>query len=236
MKVIIPAAGLGKRFAAEGVTSPKELLPLGGKPLIAHALAEAARSGFESAIVVISAAKHQLHEFLTVSEQPLPVEIVIQPYAAGIGDAVLRGWPGEPVGVLLPDDVVRETEHWRDLIAFNQRDGAATLCVRPVPIETTSRFGVAECAQDRVLRLVEKPSAGTSTSNLALFGRYVVTEAVVAGLRAVRADGEVELTYGFAAAIETPPGVRAVTFRGDIYDCGTPKEYASSLARFPGGP
>jgi UTP--glucose-1-phosphate uridylyltransferase len=232
LKVIIPAAGLGKRFAAEGVTSPKELLPLGGKPLIAHALSEAARAGFESAIVVISPAKHQLHEFLTVSELPLPVEIVIQPYAAGIGHAVLRGWPGEPVGVLLPDDVVLETEHWRDLIALNQRDGAAALCIRPVPIETTSRFGVAECDQDRVLRLVEKPPAGTSTSNLAVFGRYLVTEAVVAGLRAVPADGEVELTYGFAAAIETPPGVRAVTFRGDIYDCGTPAEYASSMNRF----
>lgn len=234
MRVIIPAAGLGTRFSSLGLEIPKELLPLGGKPLIAHALDEAARAGFEGAVVVVSPAKRQLRKFLADNKLPLPVEIVIQPQAMGIGDAVRRGWPGEPVGVLLPDDVVLETAHWRDLIALHLQDGAATLCVRPVPIETTSRFGIAECEHDRVVRLVEKPPPGTSTSNLAIFGRYVVTEAIVAGLRAWRAGGEVELTYGFGAAIEVSPGVRAVTFSGDIYDCGTPVEYALSINRFPG--
>jgi UTP--glucose-1-phosphate uridylyltransferase len=234
MKVIIPAAGLGTRFAPLGLSIPKELLQLGGKPLISHALAEAARAGFEGAIVVVSPAKHQLHDFLAGSDLPLPVEIAIQSEPKGIGDAVLLSWPGEPVGVLLPDDVVLGTAHWRQLIALNSQQGAATLCVRPVPVETTSRFGIAECDQNRVVRLVEKPPPGASTSNLAIFGRYVVTEPVIAGLREARhADGEVELTYGFAAAIHPPPGVRAVRFSGDIYDCGTPAEYASSIQRFP---
>ena len=215
-----------------GLDIPKELLPLGGRRLIAHALAEAARAGFESAIVVLSPAKHQLHKYFADEVPPLPVEVVIQPHAMGIGDAVRRSWPGEPVGVLLPDDVVLETDHWRDLIALHRQDGAATLCVRPVPIETTSRFGIAECDQDRIVRLVEKPPPGTSTSNLAIFGRYVVTGPVVAGLRAWQGDGEVELTYGFAAAIEASPGVRAVSFSGDVYDCGTPAAYAASAARF----
>ena len=232
MKVIIPAAGLGTRFSALGLDTPKELLALGGKPVIAHALAEAARAGFEGAIVVVSPAKQQIREFLMGNALPLPVEIVIQPRAAGIGDAILRSWPDEPVGVLLPDDVVLETQHWRDLIALHRHDGAAMLCVRPVPIETTSRFGIAECDGDRVLRLVEKPPAGTSTSNLAIFGRYVVTDAVVAGLRAWQGDGEAELTYGFAVAMQTSPGVRAVRFEGEIYDCGTPADYAVSINRF----
>jgi UTP-glucose-1-phosphate uridylyltransferase len=225
---------LGTRFASTGIDIPKELLPLGGKPLIAHALAEAARAGFEGAIVVLSPAKRQIREFLAGNKLPLPVEVAIQPEPRGIGDAVLHSWPGEPVGVLLPDDVVLETVHWRDLIALHRRHGAATLCVRPVPIETTSRFGIAECDQDRVVRLVEKPPPGATTSNLAIFGRYVVTESVIAGLRALLPDGEAELTDGFAAAIQSPPGVRAVRFSGDIYDCGTPAEYASSINRFPG--
>jgi UTP--glucose-1-phosphate uridylyltransferase len=234
MKVIVPAAGLGTRFASTGIDVPKELLPLGGKPLIAHALAEAARAGFEGAIVVVSPGKRQLLEFLSGTKSPLPVEIAIQAEPRGIGDAVLRSWPGEPVGVLLPDDVVLETAHWSDLIALHRRHGAATLCVRPVPIETTQRFGIAECNQDQVIRLVEKPTPGASTSNLAIFGRYVVTEPVIAGLRGAQpADGEVELTYGFAAAIQAPSGVRAVRFSGEIYDCGTPAEYASSIRRFP---
>jgi UTP--glucose-1-phosphate uridylyltransferase len=233
MKVVIPAAGLGTRFESSGFAMPKELLLLGGKPLIAHALAEAARAGFNGAIVVVSPAKHQLLEFLAGNSLPLPVDIVSQPQPRGLGDAVLRAWESEPIGVLLPDDVVFETEHWRELIAVHREDGAATLCVRPVQIGTTGRFGIAECDQDRVVRLIEKPAPGVTASNLAIFGRYIVTEAVVAGLQAQRAEGELELTDGFAAAINTPPGVRAVAFGGVIFDCGTPADYASSISRFP---
>jgi UTP-glucose-1-phosphate uridylyltransferase len=216
-----------------GLKGPKELLPLGGKPLIGHALAEAGRAGFEAAVVVVSPAKRRLQEFLDTEGLPLPVEIVIQPKALGIGDAVLRSWRGEPIGVLLPDDVVLETEHWRELISLHEQEGAATLCVRPVPIETTSRFGIAECDESRVVRLIEKPPAGATLSNLAIFGRYVVTEAVIQGLRAQAPKGELELTDGFAWAIGTPPGVGAVAFGGAIYDCGTPSEYSSSINRFP---
>jgi UTP-glucose-1-phosphate uridylyltransferase len=234
VKVTIPAAGLGTRFAAMALGRPKELLPLGGKPLIGHALAEAARAGFEAAVVVVSPAKHELSGYLAGKDLPLPVEVVMQPAALGIGDAVLRSWPGEPIGVLLPDDVVLETEHWQELIALHRQDGAATLCVRPVPIENTSRFGIAECEQSRVVRLIEKPPPGATLSNLAIFGRYVVTTAVIKGLRAQSPNGELELTDGFARAIDTAPGVLAVPFKGVIYDCGTPSEYASSIDRFPG--
>jgi UTP--glucose-1-phosphate uridylyltransferase len=82
--------------------------------------------------------------------------------------------------------------------------------------------------------LVEKPPEGAATSNLAIFGRYLVTEQVIAGLRQRGAPGELELTYGFEAAIKTPPGVRVVHFSGEIFDCGTPANYSLSLDRFPG--
>jgi UTP-glucose-1-phosphate uridylyltransferase len=233
LKVIIPAAGLGKRFAASGITSPKELLPLGGKPLIAHALEEAERAGFDAAVVVVSPGKKSLAQYLADNQHPVPVEIVFQPQPLGIGDAVLRCWRNEPIGVMLPDDVVLSTDHWIELTQRNRDSGAATLCVRPVPIETTSRFGVAECDGDRVVRLIEKPPPGTCTSNLVIFGRYVVTAGVIAGLKAARAPAELELTYGFAAIVGTAPGVRAVPFYGQIFDCGTPAQYAESKATFP---
>jgi UTP--glucose-1-phosphate uridylyltransferase len=232
MKVIIPAAGLGSRFSGHGFGVPKELLKLGGKPVIAHALDEAARSGFEGAVVVLSPAKWQVNEFLADCELPLPVEIVIQPQPSGVGAAVVLAWPGEPAGVLLPDDVVLEGQHWNDLVRLHHATGAATLCVRRVPIETTGRFGIADCIGDRVIRLTEKPPSGTSASNLAIFGRYVVTEGVVAALDASQVSGELELTFGYSAVLKTSPGVRAVRFDGEVYDCGTPDEYVSSMARF----
>jgi UTP--glucose-1-phosphate uridylyltransferase len=232
LKVIIPAAGTGRRFAEAGIASPKELLLLGGKPLIAHALDEAKRAGFASGVVVVSPAKESLVRYLSENAVPLPVETVTQPEPRGLGDAVLRCWQGEPIGVLLPDDVVLETRHWIDLIEKNRQFGAATLCVRQVPMETTNRFGIVDCDGDVVLGLVEKPAPGTNASNLAIFGRYVVTAPVIAGLRAHVTEGELELTSGFAAALGAEPGVRAVGFKGRSYDCGTPTTYASSIRDF----
>jgi len=233
LKVVIPAAGAGKRFSAEGVTTPKELLPLGGRPLIAHALAEAKRAGFDAAVVVVSPAKESLIQYLASAELPLPIETILQPQPLGIGDAVLRCWRGEPLGVLLPDDVVIETEHWAELLETHRRTGAAALCVRPVAPDTIGRFGIAECSGDRVTRLLEKPGQSETASNLAIFGRYVATETVIESMRkSSRPAGELELTYGFALAVQSPPGVRAVRFSGRIYDCGTPAEYAASQAVF----
>lgn len=229
---MIPAAGRGKRFVASGITSPKELLPLGGKPLIGHAIEEAKRAGFDAAIVVVSPAKEPLRRYLTDNDHPIPVEVVVQPQPLGIGDAVLRCWREEPLGVLLPDDVVLANDHWTELIELNRQSGAAVLSVRSVPMESTSRFGIVERDGDKVVRLIEKPPPGTTLSNLAIFGRYVVTAAVVAGLKVQRIEAELELTDGFAAAVEAPPGVRAVPFQGQIFDCGTPAEYAASRARF----
>jgi UTP--glucose-1-phosphate uridylyltransferase len=213
---------------------PKELLPLGGKPLLGHALEESARAGFEAATVVISPSKTQVRDYLANARLPIPVETVIQPEPRGVGDAVLRGWRGQPIGVLLPDDVVLATDHWQSLLALHLKEGSAALCVREVAIETADRFGIAECNGDKVVGLAEKPPPGTAKSNLAIFGRYVVTDAVITGLSNSKAPGELELTYGFAAALAGSPGVRAVHFRGEIYDCGTPGDYALSISRFPG--
>lgn len=233
MLVVIPAAGLGKRFSSVGLSGPKELLPLGSRPVLGHALAEAARARFDGAIVVVSPTKHQILDYLDTVPLPLPVETAVQADPGGIGDAVRRCWTGDPLAVLLPDDVVLETSHWPDLFEMHHRYNAAALCVRPVAHNTIDRFGIVDCIGDRVTALVEKPKVGSTQSNLAIFGRYVVTEAVIRALDLANSNGELELTTGFALAAAEPPGVYSVRFEGRIYDCGTPSEYAKAIAQFP---
>ena len=99
------------------------------------------------------------------------------------------------------------------------------------------RFGIAECVHDpeglRVVRLVEKPAPGTSGSNLAILGRYVVTPAVMTGLReqASAVDGELQLADGFATALGAGEAIMATAFTGTHFDCGTPEAYARSIAQ-----
>jgi UTP--glucose-1-phosphate uridylyltransferase len=241
MNAVIPAGGLGTRFAPLSRFVPKELFLLGDRPLIHHALDEAASSGFETAVVVVSPAKIALRRYLQEVTTPLQVEVVDQPEAAGPGDAVLRALArtSPPFGVLLPDDVILGREHWSELLRGHEATGAALLTLRRVPAELAHRFGIAACSPEgewlRVENLVEKPAPGTVPSDLAVLGRYVVTQAVVAALEGARArsGGELELTQGFAAAISCPPGVLAVQFDGEFFDCGTPLDYRRSAARFP---
>jgi UTP--glucose-1-phosphate uridylyltransferase len=266
MKVVIPAAGLGARFFPVTRAVPKELLPIGDKALIHHALIEAERGGFDSALVVISKQKRSIRtyfEFDADLERVLAerghdaaaermrqaadlalrmrLTFIEQPEPLGLGDAILRCRPevgAGPFAVLLPDDVVPSAEHWPSLRALQAATGAATLCVRQVAREDVNRFGIADCEVDaggrlRVRGLVEKPALGTARSTWAIFGRYIVTDAVLHALasRASR-QAELQLTDGFAAVVDHDPGVFAVAFDGELYDAGTPREYARSVARY----
>jgi len=225
VKVVIPAGGEGRRFYPLTRVVPKELLLLGDRPLLHHALDEVAGAGFDGAVIVVAPWKRPLFEaYLEAAGSPLPVEMVVQEVPAGIGDAVLRASrsAGDRFGILLPDDVVTASDHWGSLITA----GGAALCYRPVPWNQTSRFGIVVVEQGRIVDIEEKPAE--ARSNLAIFGRYMVDGQVLRGLENPRAGRELELTFGFAAAKD----VSAVEFTGDIYDCGTPESYLESCSRW----
>lgn len=268
MNVVIPAAGLGSRFLPMSHAVPKELLPLGMKPLIHHALEEAERAGFTAALVVLSPRKAAVRAYFerdpslervleARQDEPalsllreasniagrLHLRFVEQPLPAGLGDAVLRSrsLAGDTFAVLLPDDVVITTEHWGHLLRLEEETGAACMCVRPVPLDQCHRFGMAVCETSgvnlRVKSLVEKPAPGSQPSNLSIFGRYVVTCPVLEALEARRSRWceELQLTDGFAAVVDEPPGVYAAQFTAEFFDSGTPEEYVRSIARYAAG-
>ncbi|MBV9100431.1 MAG: NTP transferase domain-containing protein [Candidatus Dormibacteraeota bacterium] len=269
LPVVIPAAGLGSRFLPLTRVMPKELLPLGGWPLIHHALLEVDRAGLRDVVVVISPRKGAIRSYFEgdpVLERDLEARgdlralerlrgarrllsrltlNFVEKETRGPGEAVLlaqRFTGADVMGVLLPDDVVPSSGHWDELRALQAATGAGILSVRSFPPDDAGRFGVAVCEREaqhmRVRRLAEKPAWGSLESAYRIFGRYVVTSPVLDALEAQlrHADhGEVQLTDGYAACLDTAPGIAAVEFEADFYDCGTPVEYAKALARYASG-
>jgi UTP--glucose-1-phosphate uridylyltransferase len=217
---------------------PKELLLLGDRPLIHHAVDEAARAGFDAAVIVISPGKQSIRGYLDDIKPGLPIRYAEQTQPAGLGDAVLCGPPGAPFAVLLPDDVLPGAAHWDALRRAHESTGAAALCLRAVPISLAGRFGMAAYHEEqdhlRIDGLVEKPEPAASPSDLSILGRYIVSAEVLGALRAAPpgSGAEVQLTDGFAAAVDRPPGVVAVRYEGDLYDCGTPHDYQQAVARY----
>jgi len=232
VRLVIPAAGRGSRFAGLDLGLPKEMLPLGDRPLIAHAVREGAAAGFDSAVIVVAPGKEVIEEYFAAHPPSIPVRFVLQPEPTGLGDAVLLGAGARTCGVLLPDDVIFEGGPLPAMLAVHAAAGEAVLSLRRVPAAAVGRFGIAELVGDRVTRVVEKPAAGAVSSDLAIFGRYIVTREVLIALAGARpgALGERQLTDGFAGALGAGRTVRAVRFNGDFYDCGTPDSYYESAA------
>src|SRR5437016_9439172 len=170
MRIVIPSAGLGSRFLPLTRAVPKELLLLGEWPLIHHALLEAAGAGFDSAIVVISPMKQAIRTYfepapelerelaeqgnLAALARLLEAQAIarrmnltfIEQWTRGPGEAVLlsRELTGEDTfAVLLPDDVVPSTGHWRALRAPAPPTGAPPPRVRTGPPAEAPRLGMA---------------------------------------------------------------------------------------------
>ena len=66
---VIPAAGLGTPLAPLTRFVPKELLPVADMPLIEYALREAHESGIRRIVVITSAEKRVLEEYLAGSAE-----------------------------------------------------------------------------------------------------------------------------------------------------------------------
>jgi UTP--glucose-1-phosphate uridylyltransferase len=187
---------------------PKELLPVGGQPAIQWAIDEATAAGIERCIVVSSTRKPAIAAYLAeVMDAECPIEIVNQPTAAGLGDAVrvARGVTGtEPIAVLLPDELLLGGSRLLKTMLDNYaRTRISNVSLMPVAREEIGAYGCADVRSHpgfdgcfEVRACVEKPEPTKAPSCFALSGRYVLSPDVLDALERSEsgARGEVQLT------------------------------------------
>ena len=68
-KAIIPIAGLATRFLPLSKALPKELLPVGLKPMVLYALEELKAAGVKQIIFVVNSNKKQVEDYVKRSPQ-----------------------------------------------------------------------------------------------------------------------------------------------------------------------
>jgi UTP--glucose-1-phosphate uridylyltransferase len=155
----------------------------------------------------------------------------------GLGHAVLCAEPvveDEPFAVLLADDLIdAEVPVMKQMIDVAGRQDASALGVMEVAPSDIGSYGIVETAAGtveararRITRIVEKPRPGTSSSNLAVVGRYVLSSRIFHHLRTMPpgAGGEIQLTDGIARLLAEQT-VLAYAFDGRRYDCGSKLGY-----------
>ena len=163
------------------------------------------------------------------------IAYVRQPEARGLADAVNTARhlvDDEPFVLLLPDDVILgEPPVTRQLIDCYKRYGSSVVAVEEVPEAEVSSYGIVagETVDERVTKLshlIEKPSAGSAPSRLAIVGRYLLTSAVWSAIDRVQPGygGELQITDALQM-VAREEGLYAYRFQGERHDTGRPLSF-----------
>lgn len=170
-KAVFPVAGLGTRFLPATKVIPKEMLILGDKPLVQHAVEEARDAGIEEFIFISSKGKNLIEDHLrshtelaniletrnkpellavlqasNIDEGNMFVTHQNQPL--GLGHAVwcAKKFIGdEPFAIILPDDVIMsKTGCMTQMIKAYNEVGGNLVSVVDVPRADTSKYGILD--------------------------------------------------------------------------------------------
>ena len=107
MKVIIPVAGHGARLEPHSNYTQKCLLPVAGKPILAHILDRITDVGANQIVLIIGHYGEHVKEFCKNYDKELDFTFIEQKEQLGLGHAIGLGLAdvGQPVLVILGDSI-----------------------------------------------------------------------------------------------------------------------------------
>ena len=251
---VIPCGGQGARLASLTRDIPKELLPVGGKPLLQWALEEAADAGLARAVVVTSPEKPRIAEFLAAHAPParIPVSLVVQPFPRGLGDALSCAQPAVrpgPVAVLLPDNVFGSGSPpaIAPVLEAHRRTGLACVLLAEIAARDAALRGATgrvrcRARADGLYQIEALADKGPSSARFDTGGRPAALTAI--GRMVFAADLFQRLEHARCklapgAELDDVPVLQAlaaegqlagVVHRGTFYDVGVPEGYRAALA------
>lgn len=253
MKALIPAAGLGTRFLPATKAQPKEMLLVVDRPAIQYVVEEGIASGADEVVIISRHDKKVIEDHFTPNPQlvatlrgrgkdsladavehagNLNVSYVYQDEPLGLGNAIYCAHEktgDEPFYVLLGDVLVPENSILPAMKQVSdEHGGASVIAVMPVAKEKVSRFGIiaGEAVSDEVWKvdsLVEKPAVEEAPSNLAIFGRYLLSPRVMELLADLEpgAENEIQLTDALDAVLKEEEMYALIVDPAEGFDTGT---------------
>lgn len=243
MKALIPAAGHGTRFAPFTRLVPKELLPIGSRPALAHIVDEAVSAGADEVVIITSPEKPLLKQWFEIEPAKVKLTWIDQLEQHGLGHAVLQAadlFAGEtdPVLILLGDALVSGCNASAAMAEVSHANGGASVIgCENVPLERVSRYGIMKPVAPagegsfRLADIVEKPKVEEAPSTLAVAGRYLLDPAIFTYLKDQSAGvgGEIQLTDAIRRMLAESP-VFGYIYPGHRHDIGNPQGYLRALA------
>lgn len=225
MKVIIPVAGVGERLRPFTHTTPKPLLSIAGKPIIAHIVDRLIDFGADELIFVVGYMSEKIEQYIRSRYKGynLNLNFVHQEELLGLGYAVSLALQfvedDTPVLIILGDTIVEAD--------ITKITSSKVNLVGLTWVENPQRFGVVELIENKVVSMEEKPSR--PKSNWAIGGVYFIVNSSALKQELdflvsndIRTNNEIQLTDALARMLAKGYEFGSFVIDG-WYDCGKPE-------------
>jgi UTP-glucose-1-phosphate uridylyltransferase len=248
---VIPCGGLGTRLHPITRWLPKEMLPVGLKPVLYWTLDEAAEAGLLRAIIITNPHKPMLEAVARNYQGPLELEFVPQDHPRGLGDAFLRARDqlgGASFVALLPDNLFQGGNPTKAVVSTFQANRLSTVLLAEIERKDAGSKGATGRAAIqrnpdgslRVTAIADKGSGRFDTAGdqaaVTPIGRMVFTGDILAEFE------EVGQTLTAGAELDDVPVLQRLAQRDELagvisaakfFDVGIPEGYRDAVAAFP---
>ena len=208
-------------------------------------------TSFELEATLEKRVKRQLlEEVQSICPKDVTIMHVRQGHAAGLGHAILCAHPlvgDSPFAVVLPDVLIDdassdpEKDNLADMVAKFNTSRVSQVMVEQVAQQDVTKFGIADLDGEeveagdsaKIHNMVEKPSLEEAPSDLAVVGRYVLSEKIWDLLEHTPpgAGGEVQLTDAIDSLMRIEQ-VDAYCMKGASHDCGSKLGYMKANVEY----
>jgi len=224
MKVVMPLAGKGTRLRPHTHVTPKPLLKVGDKPVLAYILDELRELGVGEAVCITGHLKERVEEFMAREYPDFKAVYVEQVEQRGTGDAIALAEPYVEEDLLI---IFVDTLFDADLSLVKRLPADVAGVIWAKEVEDYQRFGVIVTDEHGFMqKIIEKPSE--PVSKLANIGLYYIRDwkLLFEGIRHVMSTdpgvgGEYFLTDAFQYMVDHGGKLLVAPVAG-WYDAGKP--------------
>ena len=190
MKAVLVVAGIGTRTLPITKTIPKEMLPVGDKPVIQHVVELCADAWVKDIIMITSQWKKALedhfdknveledilakkgkNDLLTLVNAPKSlanIAFVRQMLQLGTAHAILQVEPriADDYFLVIFGDAIYPPRMLKNMLKKFEEIKKPIVCVHEVPHDEVYKYGVVKLDGERMLEIIEKPKVEDAPSNL----------------------------------------------------------------------
>lgn len=206
---LVLAGGEGSRLARQGITTPKAVVPVGGRPLLAWAVAGLRLAGASAVTVAL---RTETAEWIRTHTVALPANLatVVCQTPSSLHTLVeaLQVLPRGPVLVSMVDTLMDDTS-WRDAGRTMRADldaGAEAVVLATPAGDDESPLHVAIDAHRRVTAFPDQAAAGLVTA-----GAYLLSDRARDHAEATLAAGTARMRGFLRSLVSAGHAVTAVT-------------------------